>query len=87
LDGEEGKQHGQIGERATDPLRALGTRAFHMDYVDLGIIFLAALMVWLLYKVTKETRAYAATQRRYVLRQARTEAHRGELVGAKRAQQ
>jgi hypothetical protein len=45
-----------------------------MDYLDLGIIFLAAVMVWLLYKVTKETRAYAATERRYVLRQARSQA-------------
>jgi hypothetical protein len=43
-------------------------------------------MVWLLYKVTRETRAYAATQRRYVLRQARTQAFGDELTGAKRAQ-
>jgi hypothetical protein len=43
-----------------------------MEYVDFGIIGLAALMVWLLYKATQETRAYAAKRGKYSLRQART---------------
>jgi hypothetical protein len=43
-----------------------------MDIMDFGIIVLAALMVWLLYKATQETRAYGAHQKQYVLRQART---------------
>ena len=56
-----------------------------MEYVDFGIVVLAALMVWLLHRVTKETQAYAATRRRYVLRQARSEAPREEPAGAKHA--
>ena len=47
-----------------------------MEFVDLGIAVFAALMVWLLYKVTKETKAFTATQKRYVLREARTKAVR-----------
>jgi hypothetical protein len=55
-----------------------------MEYMDLGIIVLAALMVWLLYKVTQETRAYTTTQQRYVLREARSEAPHDRLAGGTR---
>jgi len=31
-----------------------------MDFIDTAILLLAAVMVWLLYRVTRETRDYAA---------------------------
>ena len=42
-----------------------------MDYMNLGIIVLAAVMVWLLYKVTKETRQFIASNKRRVVREVR----------------
>jgi hypothetical protein len=39
-----------------------------MDFLDLGIVALAAVMVWLLYRVTRETREYAAPHIHYVYR-------------------
>ena len=52
-----------------------------MEFVDLGIVVFAALMVWLLYKVTKETKAFMASQKRYVLREARNRALRDPRRG------
>ena len=52
--------------------------------MDFGIIVLAALMVWLLYKATRETRAYGAHQKKYVLRQARTQSRVEEHIASKR---
>jgi hypothetical protein len=54
-----------------------------MEYVDIGIIVLAVLTMWLLHKVTKDTQAYAAAKRRYVLRQARSEARVEEPAGGR----
>jgi hypothetical protein len=42
-----------------------------MDYINLGIIVLAAVMVWLLYRVTKETRQFIASDKRRVFREVR----------------
>jgi hypothetical protein len=39
-----------------------------MDLFDFGIVALAIVMVWLLYKVTRETREYAAPHVNYVYR-------------------
>jgi hypothetical protein len=52
-----------------------------MDFVDFGIIVLAALMIWLLYKATQETRAYGADQRKFTLRHVRTQKPREEHIG------
>lgn len=39
-----------------------------MELFDLGIVVLAAVMVWLLYRVTRETREYAAPHMVYAYR-------------------
>jgi hypothetical protein len=38
-----------------------------MDFMDYGTIALAALMIWLLYKVTVETREFIAAERHRAL--------------------
>ena len=56
-----------------------------MDFMDFGIIVLAALMVWLLYKATQETRAYGAQHKKYAVRQARTQNRVEERFGGQHA--
>jgi hypothetical protein len=52
-----------------------------MDFVDFGIIVLAALMIWLLYRATQETRAYGAEQRKFAPRHVRTQKPSEEHIG------
>ncbi len=55
-----------------------------MDLMDYGTIALAVLMVWLLYKVTRETRQFIASDKRRVFREVRASAaSRPRAVGAK----
>lgn len=42
-------------------------------------------MVWLLYRATQETRKYGSKQRKYELRQARTQNRGEERIGVQRA--
>jgi hypothetical protein len=55
-----------------------------MNFVDFGIIALAALMVWLLYKATQETRAYGAQRGKHAPRQAGSRPSREEHIGRRR---
>jgi hypothetical protein len=56
-----------------------------MHYMDFAIIILAAVMVWLLYTVTRETRAYGFKYRKHALRKARRPAVREAAIEPRRA--
>ena len=56
------------GRRAFEPLRHKGLT---MDYLHLGIAALAAVMVWLLYSVTRETRRFLESDERRIFRAVR----------------
>jgi hypothetical protein len=55
-----------------------------MDFVHFGIMALAALMVWLFYKATREMRALGAQQRKYAPRHARSRNSGEEHIGGRR---
>jgi hypothetical protein len=76
---------GRAGEQ-TRSAALFSTGVLAMDYMHLGIIALAAVMVGLLYSVTRATRAFIESDKRRVFREVRATGSRPYGNGGENAQ-